>query len=140
MENNTDNLKRLIERLKTFNLIDRLFRWSIIRTLLIDAASDLQGLLTNLDGVKSNLIKLESENSGLTKDLQLSRETAIRQENDINRINIICQEKDPKISLLSNELASERSRNGSLQEQVNLLNADVRVFKETNNNITTEND
>ena len=140
MESNTDNLKRLIERLKTFNFIDRLFRWSIIRTLLIDAASDLQGLLTSLDSVKSNLIRLEADNSGLAKDLQLSRETAIRQENDINRINSICQEKDPKISLLSNDLASERSRNGSLQEQVNLLNADVRVFKENINNITIEND
>ena len=140
MENNTDNLKRLIERLKTFNFIDRLFRWSTIKILLIDAASDLQGLLTNFDGVKTNLNRLETENSGLTKDLQLSRETVIRQENDINRLNNICQDKDPKITQLSNDLASEKTRNESLQAQINNLLSDMRVYKANIANFTTEND
>lgn len=140
MENNTDDLKQLIEKLKTFTFFDRLFRWHTIKSLLVDAASDFQGVLTSLDNIISGKTKLESEKSEITKDLQLSRETVIKQENEINRLNGICQDKDPKITKLSNDLASEKTRNGSLQDQINILTGDIRVNKETIINLTTEND
>lgn len=140
MENNIDNLKRLIEKLKTFNFFDRLFRWNTIKSLLVDAASDLQGVLTSLDGVKTNITRLETDNSGLTKDLQLSKDTLIRQEIELARLNGICQEKDPKINQLSNDLASEKTRAGSLQDQINKLTGDIRVNNATITNLTTEND
>jgi hypothetical protein len=66
MENNTDNLKRLIEKLKTCNFFDRLFRWNTIKSLLVDAASEVQGLLANFDGVKFNLTRIETEKSEIT--------------------------------------------------------------------------
>lgn len=140
MDINTDNLKRLIEKLKTFNFFDRVFRWSTIKSLLVDAATDLQAVLTTLDGVKTNISRLESDNSGLTKDMQLSRDTVIRQENEITRLNGVCQDKDPKITILSNDLASEKTRTSSLQDQVIQLNSDIRVYKETITNLTTESD
>jgi len=140
MENNTDNLKRLIEKLKTCNFFDRLFRWNTIKSLLVDAASEVQGLLANFDGVKFNLTRIETEKSEITKDLQLSRDTVIRQENEINRLNGIFKEKDPTITKLSNDLSSEKTRSGSLQEQLTLLNSDIRVYKENISNLTTESD
>ena len=140
MENNIDNLKRLIEKLKTFNFFDRLFRWNTIKPLLVDAAFDLQAVLSTLESVRFDRVKLETEKSAITKDLQLYRDNSIKQENEINRLNAICQEKDPKINQLSNALASEKTLNGSLQDQINLLTGDIRVNKETITNLTTEND
>ncbi|MGE5383839.1 MAG: hypothetical protein ACM3PX_10470 [Omnitrophica WOR_2 bacterium] len=138
--NSAENLKRLIERIKSFSLFDRLFRWHIIRSLLVDAASDLQGLITGIDMMKSDLSRIESEKSNVNKDFMLTRETSVKQESEIARLNGLFPEKDMRIAQLSNDLASEKTLTGALNNQINTITSDLRLLKENLNTRSEEND
>lgn len=138
--NSAENLKRLIERIKSFSFFDRLFRWHIIRSLLVDAASDLQGLITGIDMMKSDLSRIESEKSNVNKDFMLTRETSVKQESEIARLNGLFPEKDMRISQLSNDLASEKTLNGALNNQINTITSDLRLLKENLTTRSEEND
>ena len=48
MDTNYDNLKNFIEKIKTLSFFDRVFRWKVIRDLLLNTYSDLQKLTSNM--------------------------------------------------------------------------------------------
>ena len=74
MDNNLDNLKKFFESIKTIGLLDRIFGWKKIRHQLVDASADLQKLFSNVEISKDTILKLESGNSSLSKDLQLKNQ------------------------------------------------------------------
>jgi hypothetical protein len=74
MDNNLDNLKKFFESIKTIGLFDRIFGWKKIRNQLVDASADLQKLFSNVEISRDAILKLESRNSGLDKDLQLKNQ------------------------------------------------------------------
>ncbi|MBS1687362.1 MAG: hypothetical protein JSS96_01455 [Bacteroidetes bacterium] len=62
MENNTDNLRSLFDKLKTINFWQRLFGWKQVKSLLIDAYGDLQRLLAAYSTLKETVAHEATEN------------------------------------------------------------------------------
>ncbi len=52
MDNNVDNLKRLLDQIKTINFWQRIFGWKRIREQLTDASVDLQRSLSNYEHLR----------------------------------------------------------------------------------------
>lgn len=60
MDAYTDNLRKLLDRLRTISLWDRLFAWSGIKNMLYAAAADLQRLAFSIDHYKEHQAKADS--------------------------------------------------------------------------------
>lgn len=61
MENSLESLRKLLERLKTLGLWGRLFRWSEIRSMLVDANGDLQRIAPSYDSLRATAQKAENQ-------------------------------------------------------------------------------
>ncbi len=79
MELNIERLKRFIEVIKTIGFWHRLFGWGTIRTQLVDAAADLQKLLTAQESNNEQLQQQRQQISDLTKDLAIVRDQSTSQ-------------------------------------------------------------
>jgi len=51
MNNNIDNLKKLLDQLNSIGFFQRVFGWRKFRELLMEANADLQKLAINSDGL-----------------------------------------------------------------------------------------
>ena len=83
MNSSIDTLRNLIATLKTAGFFTRLFQWKKIRTLLIDAAADLQRLVSNNELLLSDRQKLETALSLTNKDLQQATDIVAQSKSDI---------------------------------------------------------
>jgi hypothetical protein len=61
MDISIEYLRRLLDKLKTLSLWDRLFRWSLVKTMLVDAYGDLQRIAPSLESVRTAGAKAESQ-------------------------------------------------------------------------------
>lgn len=86
MDNNYDNLKRLLDNFKTLGFWGRLFSWSKIKNQLIDASADIEKLLTNNDNLQSQNSTFEQSISTLTSDLSSANTTIGGQQTRINEL------------------------------------------------------
>ena len=100
MDNNYDNLKNLIERIKTINFIERLFLWKNVRQQLINAVADLQKITSNISFLLETNTELKSSISGLSKDLDLSKEALVKKTNEYDNCQQAIKDKDFKIGQL----------------------------------------
>ena len=87
MEGNLDNLKRLLDSIKTVGFVRRLFGWNAIRNQLVDATAGLQRLVTTndhqarqLQQARESLLLWQSkeEQRQATHDRQTAALTAIQ--------------------------------------------------------------
>ncbi len=60
MDAYTDSLRKLLDRIRTISLWDRLFAWSGIKNMLYAAAADLQRLAFSIDHYKEQQAKADS--------------------------------------------------------------------------------
>jgi myosin heavy subunit len=139
MDNNPDNLKLLIENLKTIGFWGRLFSWKKIRTQLVDASADLQKLISNTENLKTEVSKLESAINDVTKDLQLKSESVIRKEAEIERLSFSGNDLTTKVSNLNVELSAAKENIKGQEGQVNKLTSDNLLLDEKNNELNSEN-
>src|SRR5437867_494193 len=98
MDNNIDNLKKLIEKIRTIGFFERLFGWGKIKEHLIDAVADLQKIITNSENLQETNAKLEVANSGLIKDLELANTTQTRQAGELENLKRLNQQYSDKIN------------------------------------------
>lgn len=136
MDINIDNLKKLIEQLKSIGFFKRLFGWDSIKQLLVDAAADLQKLITTSDNLKAEKSRLEMLNSNNSKDLEIARENLVKNESEIERLNSTIRGNDAKISQFTSDLSAEKTTTKNLQETNNQLSTDNKVLKEANMHLT----
>ena len=139
MDNNIDNLKKLIDILKTIGFWQRLFNWKRIRQQLVDAATDLQKLVTNSDNLREQNTKLTSDNSELTTELRVANESVTRQQGDIARLNSTIQENSGKLTQFAIDLSARETKIGNHETRINELTSDNRVLVESNANLSGEN-
>lgn len=139
MDNNYDNLKRLLDNLKTLGFWSRLFSWSKIKNQLIDASADIQKLLTNNENLSSRNSIIEQSLSDLTKDLKVSNDALIRHQSEIDKLNIAAQENATHISTLTANLSSANTTITTQQTRINELSSDNRLFSEKNDQLTRDN-
>lgn len=122
MDNNLDNLKRFVERIKSISFWERLFSWRKIRNELIDASADLQKLISNNDYLKETNTKQEGTILGLNKDIELKNEK-------INGFNQQLQDLNLDYNLLS-------EKNNHLQNENNRLNESSGKMTQTIDDLT----
>ncbi|QEC69337.1 hypothetical protein FRZ67_19230 [Panacibacter ginsenosidivorans] len=139
MDNNFDNLKRLLDNLKTISFINRLFAWKKIKNQLIDAAIDLQKLISNIDNQKEALTKIEAEYSSLAKDFKIAGEALIRKENEIDKLSNAVNESNAKIEKFTVDNSSQLATIKAYEEKVNSLASDNRLLIEKNTSFGAEN-
>ena len=139
MDNNVDNLKKLIEKIKTIGFWERLFGWKSVQQQLIDAATDLQKLVTNSDNLRAQNTTLESQNSTLTTDLRVANEKVTRQELEIVRLNSAIQDNNGKLTQFAIDLSARETTIENQKARVNQLETDNGILAEGKNNLLKEN-
>ena len=86
MDFSIDSLKILIEKVKSVGFFQRLFNWGGIKSLLVDAASDLQRLVSLADTLKELNNTLGNKNLDLEREAKSANETIVRKESEVERL------------------------------------------------------
>jgi hypothetical protein len=135
METNADSIKRLFNDLKTLSFWDRLFKWSAVKTLLIDASGDLQRLLIGSDTLSKINHELEIErnkNKSLEasvsdlKFLRAEKESLLTDKTSLESKNEIYLKRGTELSA---ELSSVKQKLESRENELNFLREEVTRFK-----------
>jgi hypothetical protein len=108
METGFDSIKRLVNELKSLTLWDRIFKWSGIRSTLVDASADLQRILMGYEGMS----KLRHE-----LDLEKSRNNSFQE--SLEELKFLRSEKD---SLLKDKASLESQNQNFLRRGTELSN------------------
>ncbi|MBX2947411.1 MAG: hypothetical protein KF725_16395 [Cyclobacteriaceae bacterium] len=123
MDSGIDNIKKLFNDLKTFTLWDRLFHWGRIRTLLIETSADLQKLVSEVNALQADNLKLEGSIERINEDkINFQKEISVLKEkndNYLKRGTELANEKEAfksKVDLLDREC-------GRLREEILQLKA-----------------
>lgn len=139
MDNNLDNLKKLIDRIKTIGFWERLFSWKNISQLLVDAVSDLQKIVTNLDMLREQNASHVTANSDLTKDLKLAHENLIRKDGEIERLTFNLQDSNSRLTQNAKDISAMDTTIKNYEVRINQLVGDNRVLTESNSHLTDDN-
>lgn len=146
MDNNIDNLKQLIEKLKAIGFWERLFGWKSIKNLLVDASGDVQKLVSNNENLVSENLKLNTSISDVSKDLELAKRDATKHESEIGRLAGIVQNQTSSITDLTADLSSRDTsiinltdRNTDLDTTNQLLNQRFEALQSDRDELKQEN-
>ncbi len=118
MDNSFDDLKQLIEQLKTIGFFERLFSWKRVREKLMDAIADMQKITTNSDTLTERISELKRDNSDLYKDLELAKASTITQSSEIANFKSTIQDQNSKLSKLT---ADNASNDTTIENQKNRI-------------------
>lgn len=140
MDNNYDNLKSFIERIKTINFFERLFLWKNVRQQLINAVADLQKMTSNISFLLETNTELKSSISGLSKDIDLSKETLLKKTNDFDNCQQSIKDKDVKISQLVSEIASKDTSIENFNEKIQQFELENQGYQHTCTTLQKERD
>lgn len=138
MELNSGNLKNFIEQLKTIGFLERLFNWKKVKNQLVDAAGDLQRLISTIDNLKVENIKLDNSILSIKKDLELKNHEFIKSQYEIEKHYSALQENTNKIARLSTDLCTKQEANRNLQISNTNLQNELALHKEKLSNIERE--
>lgn len=122
MDANFDNLKRLLERIKTIGFFERIFSWGSIKNVLIDASGDLQKLI----GRSEEFGKLENS-------LNLEKSTSKNLTETVNRLhteNQVLKESNKQIDLFQKELTTLTEANKNYLRRGTELSNEVAILKQ----------
>jgi hypothetical protein len=139
MDSNLDNLKRLIDSLKNIGFWGRLFGWKKIRNQLVDASADLQKLISNNDVLREEVTKYEAKINSLNKDLQLSSESIIKKDSEMEKLNSKLFEINNKVSSFTADLSAANANIKGQEGQINQFASDNLLLTEKNTQLHSEN-
>jgi hypothetical protein len=135
MEPGLDNIKRLFNDLRSFTFWDRLFHWSTIKSLLIDANADLQKLVMGVNSLSKVNHELEIEkNKNKSLETSLTDLKILRAERDSLSTEKTSLESKNEIYLkrgteLSNELSALKQKLESRENELNYLREEITKLK-----------
>lgn len=130
MSYNIDNLKRLFDQIRSISFFGRIFGWKKVKDQLVDAATDLQGLLSGMDHRAADLMKSESNNYQLRADLKAADEHNLRTENELLRLNERIRIADERITAFVAENSSKTATINSFSKQVHELQSTIMLLRE----------
>lgn len=157
MDTNIDNVKRLIDQIRTISFWGRLFRWRKIKQLVIEAATDLQKLVTTASNLQEQYNEVKNDRSLLSGELELTKKTLIIQSKEVedlkqtvslnnNRITQYSADVAAKIKTIENdqrriaELETDNKllilKNEQLEKSNKKLGEDAATSGETVNNLS----
>jgi len=130
-----ENLNRLFDYIKTIGFFDRLFNWSKVKDILIDAASDLQKINSNAETIS----KLENENLSIAKDLKIVNETVFKNDIIIKGLDSSIKEYNNRIENLTGDYREALSTSEAQRKQIESLSSDNRLLSQKNTDLTAQN-
>ena len=139
MDNNIDSLKSFIEKIKIIGFWGRIFGWGSVRRQMVDAATDLQKVLSNFDALKEQNATLQTTISQQVAELKIANDNVIRKDSEIDKLNFIIGENNAKISSLTVSLSSSDTTLKNQLESIARLTNENTVLAENNTNLSREN-
>lgn len=124
------SLYSFLERIRNINFFQRLFFWKKVRNELIDAASALSSMDTELTHLRNSKTQLESEVASYRKDIRMLEDQISRLEESQKRWNELLIEKDSRISDLSGQLTTANTNCKNLEEQARSLKTELAGIRE----------
>lgn len=91
MENSLESLRRLLEKLKTIGFWGRLFGWSHIRSMLVDANGDLQRISPSYESLRNTAQKAESQ-----LELEKAESRNLRQNQEQTKVELLALRETQK--------------------------------------------
>jgi hypothetical protein len=122
MDRNFDSIKKLFESLKEITFFSRLFSWSKVKNQLIDAAADLQKMISSVGE------SVQNDNA-----LSVERNTNKNLNESVARLNTevqVLKESNKQIELLQKELTTAIEQNKLYFKRGTELSNDVAVLRE----------
>src|ERR1035437_246655 len=107
MNTNYDKLKNLIQRIRQISFLGRLFGWGSIKEQIIDAASDLQKMESNMEHLEAASSEHKAKALELSKDLEISKTLGITKIEELKTIEAKLPALETRITSLTAELASK---------------------------------
>jgi len=139
MDNNIDNLRKLIEKIKTIGFFDRIFNWQKIKEQLVDAVADLQKIISNAENLNEINLKLEATNSGLSKDLELSNANNIKHSGEIENYKILNKEITDKLNNLNSDLSARDVKIENFNQKIIQLETSNMLLAQKNEQLSADN-
>jgi hypothetical protein len=138
MQTLSNNLKTILDLIQSYTFLDRIFRWKKLKSLLIDAYTELQRISSNSEFANEKIQELKNENAGLKAELEFQKATVSNNHNEIVNLKSVQQDYIEKINLYAAERASFETNMKNLS--ANLVQAEKELEIERNNlvNLTNE--
>lgn len=135
-----DSLRNLIQSLKSLGFFARLFSWNHIKSLLVDAASDLQGWISSMGATQTENTSLKAKIANIEKDLDVEKREVFRRDAQIEKLTATEQELGGKISSLEQKLTVEQSSVTNLQKATTSQTIEIADLKNTSGSIQKRNE
>ncbi|MBS1682023.1 MAG: hypothetical protein JST48_09940 [Bacteroidetes bacterium] len=146
MDSNFDRIKQLFESLKNTGFLDRLFGWSKIKNLTIDASADLQKLISKVESSTQldNSLSIERSNNKnlndtvtrLTTEVQVLKESN-KQIESLQKEKVTLDESKRSITNRYVELSSEVA---SLKQRLELTDRELQKTIQQNTQLLKDED
>lgn len=136
MENSLESLRKLLERLKTLGFWGRLFSWSEIRSMLVDAYGDLQRIAPSYDGLRATAQKAENQLEVERTETRNLREALQQAKVDVTSLRDaqIASSKDKeefqkRLAALEEKNEAYYRRGIELKQQNDILNEQIQTLR-----------
>jgi hypothetical protein len=116
-----------------------LFSWGKIKDQLIDAVADLQKILSNNGTLVDLNSDLRTQNSSMSKDLEIAISTRSKQETEIENLKTVKQQDTNKINEMTAELVAKET---TIQNQIDRISEFIsnnKILTLENSNLVEEN-
>ena len=120
-----DNLKNLIQSLKSIGFFARIFSWNRIKSLLIDAATDLQRLVSGIETAQQENADLTRKIDFLAKELDIAKSDVFKRDATIQGNTVAQQDLKNRISNLEQTRASKEVEISNLNDTITAQTVEI---------------
>ncbi len=139
MDTSLEYLRRLLDKLKTISFWERCFRWSQVKSMLVDANGDLQRIAPSLESTRAAGVKAESQLDVERNETKNLRETQQQSKVEIAGLRDghqrFLQEKEEyqkKIASLDEKNENYFRRGTELKQQNEILEGQIQLLRTEN--------
>jgi hypothetical protein len=133
-----DNLKKLLDSIRSIGFWGRLFRWKEIRSLLYDAFTDTQKLCSGIDTYKDQLAKSEIKATELARDYLYANQVNAQNGSEIEQLKDSIRQKADYIRQLEMDRSAVNSTIKAQQDKIRTLEIERNEFQQQAKYVTNE--
>jgi len=135
IDTNFVNLRKLIEKLKTITFFERLFSWTGIKNLFIDAFSEFEKVSFIVDKQSSEITRLESEQKLLQTQFDNLKNTHDREHDELTIFKTNLPGINSKIGDLTAQVSSKEATVESMKTERDGLNTRISSLQNDLSNL-----
>jgi hypothetical protein len=139
MDTNIDNLKRLIDQIKSIGFWGRIFGWGKIKQLVVDAAIDLQKLISDAENIREDNNDLKNTNAGLTSELDLTKKTLLLEGKDVLDLKQAIDDGNSKMNQYSLDISVKNQTIENDKKKINEIESENKLLSQKNGQLEITN-